>query len=394
MEIHARTEPDSGHAAAEAATVDHETHETLSVQGSAGANSLALRLIAIVAVIFLLDWAQSFFISLLLGILISYTLNPLVNGQVRIKIPRIIGVTLVMSALVGGIVFASYSLRDQAEDIIKQLPEAASKISLILADLRSGRHVTVEEMQVAVSEVEKAAAIAGALPLPQNPPTHVVIDPPLFKLDNFLWAGSVGAAGFVSEIIMVMFLAFFLLLSGDTFKRKLVKLTGPSLSRKRITVHILEDINHSIQKYMFMLLVTNAMVGILSWVLFRSLGLENAGAWAVTAALLHLIPYFGPVLTAAATGMVAYLQFGSVLMMLSISGGSLVIATFVGIFVTTWMTGRIAKMNAAAVFISLLFWGWLWGVWGMLLSIPVIVIVKVVSEHIEQLESLAELLGE
>jgi len=78
------------------------------------------------------------------------------------------------------------------------------------------------------------------------------------------------------------------------------------------------------------------------------------------------------VLTAVATGMTAYLQFGTLLPMLSVAGGSLVIATFVGIFVTTWMTGRIAKMNAAAVFISLLFWAWLWGVWGMLLSIPII----------------------
>ncbi|HYG13481.1 MAG TPA: AI-2E family transporter, partial [Methylophilaceae bacterium] len=199
---------------------------------------------------------------------------------------------------------------------------------------------------------------------------------------------------FMTEAAMVLFLSFFLLLSGDTFKRKLVKLTGPSLSRKRITVHLLEDINHSIQKYMFMLLVTNAMVGVMCWILFRWIGLENAGAWAVTAALLHLIPYFGPVLTAVATGMAAYLQFGSILLLLSVAGGSLAIATFVGIFVTTWMTGRIAKMNAAAVFISLLFWAWLWGVWGMLLSIPIIVIVKVVSEHVEQLESLAEMLGE
>jgi predicted PurR-regulated permease PerM len=78
----------------------------------------------------------------------------------------------------------------------------------------------------------------------------------------------------------------------------------------------------------------------------------------------------------------------------SVASASVVIAIFVGIFVTTWMTGRIAKMNASAIFISLLFWGWLWGIWGMLLSIPIIVIVKVVSQHIEQLQPVAELLGE
>jgi len=110
--------------------------------------------------------------------------------------------------------------------------------------------------------------------------------------------------------------------------------------------------------------------------------------------LLHIIPYLGPGLMAIATGMVAFMQFDSFPMALLVSGSWLMIATLVGTFVTTWMTGRIAKMNSAAVFISLLFWGWLWGVWGMLLSVPIIFIIKVVSEHVEPLQPVAELLGE
>src|SRR5207344_2648666 len=109
---------------------------------------------------------------------------------------------------------------------------------------------------------------------------------------------------------------------------------------------------------------------------------------------LHVVPYLGPGVTAIATGMAAFMQFDSFSMALLVAGSSLAIATVIGTFVTTWMTGRIARMNAAAVFISLLFWGWLWGVWGMLLSIPIIVIVKVVAEHVEQLQPAAELLGE
>ena len=81
-------------------------------------------------------------------------------------------------------------------------------------------------------------------------------------------------------------------------------------------------------------------------------------------------------------------------MALLAGGATLGIATLIGTVVTTWMTGRIANMNAAAVFISLLFWGWLWGIWGMLLSIPIIVITKAVAQHIEPLHPLAELLGE
>jgi predicted PurR-regulated permease PerM len=133
---------------------------------------------------------------------------------------------------------------------------------------------------------------------------------------------------------------------------------------------------------------------LLSWIAFRWIGLENAGAWAAFAGLLHIVPYLGPCITAVAAGLAAFMQFESFATALLVAGASLAIATVVGTFVTTWITGRIAEMNPAAVFISLLFWGWLWGVWGMLLSIPLIVIVKVVSQKVERFQPLAELLGD
>ena len=120
-----------------------------------------------------------------------------------------------------------------------------------------------------------------------------------------------------------------------------MKLTGPSLTKKKITVHILEDINKSIQNYMFMLLVTNGLLAVLMWVALRAIGLENAGAWAVVAGLLHVIPYFGPLLITGATGMAAFLQFESLQMVLLVTGSSLAIATLVGTVVTTWMMARL-----------------------------------------------------
>jgi predicted PurR-regulated permease PerM len=243
--------------------------------------------------------------------------------------------------------------------------------------------------------MEKATSqMVGIPPGDKQRVTHVVIDTPGFILGDFMWARSIGALGIIGQAAMVIFLVFFLLVGGDTFKRKLVRLTGPSLSRKKITVNILDEINGSIQKYMFMLFMTNMLLGLLIWVAFHWIGLENAGAWAVTAGLLHVIPYLGPAFITVATGMAAFMQFDSFSMALLVSGASLAIAIVVGTFVATWMTGKIAKMNAAAVFISLLFWAWLWGVWGMLLGIPIIVILKVVSQHVEQLQPVAELLGE
>src|SRR5271169_1596107 len=359
------------------------------------ARGMALGVLAALACVFALSWAQSFVVPLLLGIVISYTLNPLVVWLEAIKVPRVIGTVIVMASVICALAMGTYSLRGQMQTIIEQLPEAATKFASAVGRMQFGQIGNMQKMQSAATAVEKATTqAAGGSAAPRQPATHVIVDQPTFKLSSFLWESSMGALGAMGQAAMVVFLIFFLLLGGDTFKRKLVRLTGPSLSKRKITVHILDDINGSIQKYMLMLLTTNLLVGLLSWIAFQWIGLENAGAWATAAGLLHIVPYLGPGVTAIATGMAAFMQFESFATALLVSGAFLAIATLVGTFVTTWMTGRIANMNSAAIFISLLFWGWLWGVWGMLLSIPIIVIVKVVSQHVEQLHPLAELLGD
>lgn len=366
-----------------------------TVRVAAGARGIALTILAAIAVAGALELAQTFFVSLLLGILVAYTLNPLVAYLERVRIPRAAGTLIVILGVMGALGFGAYSLRGQLQSIIEQLPEAARTFAGAIERLGTNPAGNMQRMQSAAAEVEKATGqTAGEGSTLRKSATHVVIDQPGFKLSQALLAGSRGALGFLGQAVMVLFLAFFLLAGGDTFKRKLVRLAGPSLANRKITVKILDDINESVQRYLFMLLVTNALVAVLAWVTFRWIGLANAGAWAVAFGVLHVIPYLGPGVAAVATGMAAFMQFESFSMAFLVGGASLVIATLVGTFVTTWMTGRIAKMNPAAVFISLLFWGWLWGVWGMLLSIPIVVIVKVVSQHIEQLKSVAEVLGE
>lgn len=357
--------------------------------------NLALVILTTIAVIFALEWAQSFIITILLGALLAYALNPVVVGLESIKINRGIGSSIVIIGLICCIVFSGYALRNQVQSIISILPEAAIKLTSGFAVKRGDPLTNMQKVQIAASQVESAANAAESnVPNKKKAPMRVILEEPKFNIGDFLWRGSLGVFGFIAEATTMIFLAYFLLLSGDTFKRKLVRITGPSLTRKKITVNILVDISSSIQRYMFMLVITNVIVGIVSWVAFRALGLENAGAWAVAAGFMHIVPYFGPVVTAAVTAMAAYMQFDSFVMALLVAGASIVIATIVGVFVTTWMTGRIAKMNSAAVFTSLIFFSWLWGLWGMLLGIPVIFILKVICEHIEHLQPVAELLSD
>lgn len=381
----------------DAADSTEQTDQTLfphAINTPMQQQTLALIILAIIGTIFFLEWAEIFFISLLLGILFAYTLNPLVECLVYIKLPRVIGATLVMLTVMSLISISMYAVSGQMQTILDQLPKAATRLSTVANQWRHDHVDNMQKVQIVANEIAKVTNQVAPGAANRRTPNYVVVDSPTFKLNNLLWSGGSGVLAFFGQATMVAFLTYFLLLSGDTFKRKFVRLAGPTLARKKITVHILDDINNSIQNYMFMLLITNILLGLLTWGAFILLGLENAGAWAVLAGLLHIIPYFGPVITAGATGMAAFLQFNALTPALQIAGVSMMIAAIVGTLVTTWMTGRFAKMNTTAVFISLLFWTWLWGVWGMLLSIPIIVIVRAISQHIEQLHPLAELLGE
>lgn len=361
------------------------------------AKGLSLGILATVALIFALQWAEKFLVPLLLGIFIAYTLNPLVSFLERWRIKRVIGATLVTVVIVAGMAVMAQRLQGEFVSIIEELPALTHKITKLITDNSDGSPSTIQQIQKAAAEVEQATANAtSGVGAEKRLVARRPIQTPAgstFKIMDWVLAGSMGLATFLSQATMVIFLVFFLLLSGNTFKRKLVKLT-PSLKRKKVTVHILEDINTSIQKYMFMLLVTNTLLALLMWVALRAIGLENAGAWAIFSGLAHVMPYFGPLLITAATGTVAFLQFESLRMVLLVAGMSMAVATLVGMVVTTWMTGKFAKMNPAAVFVSLLFWGWLWGMWGLLLGVPVVVVLKVVAERIEGMEVIAELLGE
>jgi len=371
-----------------------ESSDTRTADLPSDSRGMAAIIVATVATVFALSSAQKFFIPLVFGLILACTLNPLVRFLERLKIPRLVGTTLVMAALLCGMVAATLSLRTQVEKILDQIPEAAAKLSATLRDLASQPNPMVK-VQEAARKLEQATnqAANGQTPA-QKPPTRVVIDDPKIKLVDWLWTGSLGIFGFLGDTVMLLLLVLFLLLSGDTFKRKLMRISGPSLSERKITIAILDDIDRAIQNYMLTLLVANILLGLLTWVAFRWIGLDNAGAWAVAAGVLHFIPYLGPALTALATGMAAFMQFESVSMAVLVSFSSLAIATLVGVVLVTWMSGKLTKMNTTAVFVALLFWGWLWGVWGLLFAIPIMGMLKVFAERIEDLQPLAELLSE
>jgi predicted PurR-regulated permease PerM len=195
----------------------------------------------------------------------------------------------------------------------------------------------------------------------------------------------------VGQAPIVLLLTYFLLASGTHFRRKLVGLVGPL--RKADTLQILAEIDVQIQRYLLATLVSNILVAIATWLAFEALGMEQASAWGVAAGVLHFVPYLGPTLIALGSGVAGFLQFGSLLNGLAVGGASLAVAVAVGMVFTTWLQSRFGSVNAAVLFIALLFFGWLWGVWGLLLGAPLLVIAKVICDRVESLKPVGELLG-
>jgi predicted PurR-regulated permease PerM len=168
----------------------------------------------------------------------------------------------------------------------------------------------------------------------------------------------------------------------------------PTLSEKRLTLQILIEIERQIELFLLARAAISAVVGVAIWIAFRSVGLDNAGVWAVLAAVLFAIPVFGPLLIIVASTIAAFVQFGTAGSMALVAGLGVTIGMLEGNVLTPWLMSRMGEMNAVAVFISLLFWGWLWGIWGLLLAVPITAAIKAVCERVPNLAAFAELLKE
>ena len=356
--------------------------------------SFSLALLTVLAIVFVLHWARAVFIPLMLGVMISYALSPPVNLMQKWRIPRALGAAVLFLGIVGGTGSLVYSLSDDAAKLIEILPDAAQKIRLAMLKELGTSEGTMENVQKAATQIEQAASETGA-PEPAVPRgvTRVQIEKPKLNVKEYLWMGTKGAVGFAGQLTMVLFLAYFMLVSGDTFRRKLVKITGPTLSKKKITLQVLNEITGQIQRYLLVQIFTSILVGVATWLAFLWIGLEHAAVWGIAAGVFNIIPYLGPVIFTCGTVLVAFLQFGTIGMALLVAGISLVIHVLIGYLLTPWLTGRASRMSPVVVFVSVLFWGWLWGVWGLLLGVPIIMIIKAVCDRVEDLKPIGELLG-
>jgi predicted PurR-regulated permease PerM len=354
--------------------------------------SVALIVVASAAAIALLYWAREVFIPIVLSVLISYALEPVVVTLMRVRLPRVIAAAVVMLLFTGGLAYTGYALSDDAAAMVAAVPEAAAKLRMTLR--RNTSSGTIQQVQQAANELQRAADEASA----RNPVSagvqRVQVEEPAIDVRGYLTWGSASAIAFAGQATLVVFFVFFLLASGDLVKRKLVKLAGPSLERKKITVQILNEIDAQIERFLVLRVATSGIVGVVTWLAFRWMGVNHPAIWGIAAGVFNSIPYFGPVIVAAATAVAGFLQFGTIAMALSVAGVSVVITSLEGWLLTPWLTSRAARTNEVAMFIGLIFWSFVWGIWGTLLAVPMLVVVKAFCDRIEDLKPIGELLGD
>ena len=351
--------------------------------------------LTVLVALYVLHWASPILIPVILGVMTSYALSPLVTAMEKWHIHRALGSAVLLIGIVAGAGWMIYSLSDEAATIIEKLPDAAQKMRQALRAEQGGGVKAVEKVQKAATELEKAASesgtIAGTAP---RGVTRVQIEKPRLNIHDYLWSGTLGLMTFIGQLVTVLFFAYFLMAAGDSFRRKLIKISGPQLSEKKVTLEVLNEITHQIQRYLLVQVSTSVMVGVVSWLAFAAVGLEHAPVWGIAAGVLNSVPYFGPVVVSIGIALVALVQFGTLSMALWVASIALVITGIEGFLLTPWLIGRTGSMNAVVVFASVIVGGWLWGPWGLLLAVPVVMIIKAVCDHVEDLKSVGELLGD
>jgi predicted PurR-regulated permease PerM len=353
----------------------------------------ALVTLAIIALIGALRAAQGFFVPVVFGIVIALALAPLVRRIERLM-PRWIAAAFVVLSLTGVVGFMAYSLSDEAAEAIAGLPEATRTLRQTFRTLSGRGEGIISQLRRAAQELQRTATDSTDRPTtPSGVSAVQVVEPPI-DFTNFVWLGSQGVLAFAGSALLVGFLVYFLLASGNVFKLKLVRLSGDRLSQRKVTVQVIDQIGERVAKSMLHLILAGVVVGLSTWGLLTYFGVRYAGLWGLGAGLLNCVPYLGPAVVAAGLLLAGLVQFGDIYTAALVASGSMLITTLEGFLFTPIVFGRSVQLNPVAVFVSFMFWGWLWGIPGMLLALPLLMIIKTIAESIEDLNALSELLSE
>ena len=361
---------------------------------------------ATVAVVAMLWWGQRFLIPLTAGVMLALLVMPLTDILGRwlhsIVAATVLTLLLVLCCMGGGaLAFGNQllSVADRAPEMISmaatqlakgarisEAPFARAKDSLQQLDRAADRLTTGEP---ANARSKRGAAASAATP---PVPGHSISLGAAAALRNTAMTGSAALLEFAGSLSIIFFIAFFVLIGGRPLSERFLNLWQDEPAVRAEATLALRESARQIRLYSAVLLATNTVIGIAVWGAFSLANLPDAAGWGATAAILHVVPYLGMVLLTTLGAAETYLAYESVGAALGMAAYLVLLSTLIGTLVAAWLQGRAARMSSAALFIGLVFWGALWGVWGLFLGPPLVVLLNVIAGHLDGTRRLSQLM--
>jgi predicted PurR-regulated permease PerM len=358
--------------------------------------SASLAILAALGTVFFVRWASPVLIPIVTAMVFSYALTPVVRWiEKRLRVPKVVGAALTIGSILLALGYGLAVLQPQALDVLDIVPRAVQKLTRALRGNPNDAASAVDKMKKAATELERAAneATKPSVPSPVLSASAAVPADANFKFNEYMLMGTASVITGAGQFFVVICLVYFLLVTGDAFRRTLVRVSGDTLTKKKITVQILDEIDTQIQRYLLVQLGTSVLLGVATWAIFASMGLKDAVIWGCVGGLLHLVPYVGPTAFVAVTTLVAYVELASVRQVVIVVASVLCSIGLIGVLLVPWLTQKIGKIKAVVVFVALLVWGWLWGVWGLLLGVPIVMAINAVCERVDELHLISEFLS-
>jgi len=346
------------------------------LQRPLGVQSISLTGLFILALFYTIYFMRSILLPIVLALLLSYLLRPIVRGFARLKIPLPVGATLILVGLLLLVGYGISALATPTAGWLQKAPAGFTELQRKLLPVKK----SVAQVAQATGEIEKLASTnteTKAVEVKKHPITETFF---------------VRTPEFIASAVLSIILLYFLLVYDQVFIAKLVKLL-PTLSDKKTAVGIANDIESHVSRYLFTITVINSCLGLAVGAAVALLGLPNPVMWGVMVAVLNFVPYLGALTGIICMTVGAILSFDSLGYALIFPAVYLALGVLEGSFITPWVMGRSLTLNPVIILLSLTFWGWMWGIVGIILAVPILAAFKIFCAHIKPMEPLAEFLS-
>lgn len=346
------------------------------LQRPLGIQSISLTGLFILALFYTIYVMRSILLPIVLALLLSYLLRPIVRGFARLKIPLPVGATLILVGLLLLVGYGISALATPTAGWLQKAPAGFTELQRKLLPVKK----SVARVAQATGEIEKLASTnteTKAVEVKKHPIAEMFF---------------VRTPEFIASAVLSIILLYFLLVYDQVFIAKLVKLL-PTLSDKKTAVGIAHDIESHVSRYLFTITVINSCLGLAVGAAVALLGLPNPVMWGVMVAVLNFVPYLGALTGIICMTVGAVLSFDSLGYALIFPAVYLALGVLEGSFITPWVMGRSLTLNPVIILLSLTFWGWMWGIVGIILAVPILAAFKIFCAHIKPMEPLAEFLS-